>query len=82
MLQAECRSSMKPALRVVLNVLAALGFGITAPATRNQLRPSQSLGLMENQRHSQFQTDLALVATALIPASLVGLNLAKSQQHR
>ena len=73
---------MKPAPRVVLNVLVALGFGITGQAILNQLRLSQSLGLMENQRRSQFQTDLALVATALIPASLVGLNLARSQRLR
>ena len=71
---------MKPALRVVLNVPVALGSGITGQAILNQLLPSQSLDLMENQRHSQFQTDLALAATALIPASLVDSNLVRSQQ--
>ena len=82
MLQAECQSCMKPALRVVLNVPVALGSGITGQAILNQLRPSQSLDLMENQRRSQFQTDQALGATALIPASPVDLNLVSSQQLR
>lgn len=80
MRQAECRFSTKLAQPEALSALGARVFGTTGRGTLSQLRQNQSLARMAIHCLNRILMALmALVATALILANLVGLSLVRSQ---